>query len=131
MNDLSNTTFNSSEANSSPQVDTDYEYSDPHPATVMSFYIWTHIPPAMWVLGTLGNILTIIVFSRKGMRESMTSILFRALAVFDTLAMLESLESVFVLSGFSGIASSKIACKICYFLLDASKGKFINSQNSH
>ena len=100
----------------------DYDYEDPHPAKVAAYYIWTHIPPVILPLGTMGNMLTIMVFSRRGMKESLTSLLFRTLAVFDTIALLESLESIFALSGFKGIASHKIACKICYCIFDTSKG---------
>ena len=55
-------------------------------AYTTAYIIWTHVPPPFWVLGTAGNILIIVVFSRKGMSNSLTAFLFKALVIFDTMS---------------------------------------------
>ncbi len=46
----------------------------------------------MWVLGTIGNILAMIIFSRKTMVGSLSVFLFRFLAVFDFIAVQDHIQ---------------------------------------
>ena len=59
----------------------------PEPEEVVADYIWKIGPPVLWIVGTVANILSIIVFSRKGMSSSLTAFFFRVLAVCDLLAL--------------------------------------------
>ncbi len=55
------------------------------------------------------------------MNDSLTSFLFRMLAVFDSICLLECLDSIFTLAGTLVVAYSKWSCKVCYWIFDSSK----------
>lgn len=78
-------------------------------------FIW----PVLLIIGTASNILTLILFSRKSLRDSVTSILLRVLAVVDICAlhllMWPSLLSVNGF-GFENLRHSTVLiCKIFTF----------------
>ena len=45
-------------------------------------YVLFYGRPCVWVIGTVGNTLSFLIFSRKSMRDSLTGFLFRWMAVF-------------------------------------------------
>ena len=54
----------------------------------------TYILSFIWIPGLIVNILAVIVFSMTGLKNSPTSFFFRALAIFDMLAVMEAIESL-------------------------------------
>lgn len=52
------------------------------------------------IVGTVGNILSFIVFSSKAMKQSVTSVYFRVLAVSDTVVLFSGGVVFFVLGVF-------------------------------
>ena len=55
----------------------------PHPDLEKAHYVWVIWSPITIVIGTIGNILAIVVLSRKEMRKSTTSMYLNILAVSD------------------------------------------------
>ncbi|XP_067661475.1 neuromedin-U receptor 2-like [Haliotis asinina] len=49
--------------------------------------IWTYIPPILIVMGSIGNILCILVLSKTSMKFSTTSLYLRVLAVVDIVVL--------------------------------------------
>ena len=54
----------------------------------VSHVLETYITPPVFVLGILGNILALVVFSQKELRGTLNSRFYRLLAVVDTLTLL-------------------------------------------
>lgn len=88
-----------------------FDYGDPDSSDIIIYRLWTWPSPAVWCCGILGNIFTIIVFSRKAFSQSLTSFLFRALAILDSIALLESLDTIFAMSNLPLITYSKWTCR--------------------
>ena len=65
----------------------------PKPEVIMhlelriAFAIRYYLPSILIVAGTVGNILSFLVFSSPAMKHSQTSFLFRLLAIYDTIAL--------------------------------------------
>ncbi len=79
------------------------------------------VPLAVWIFGLSGNILSFMVFVRKSMCESLTGFLFLMLAVYDTVALQESLVLFFMLFGISSITYSTWTCRVAFWILDSAK----------
>jgi len=81
----------------------------------MSIADFLFVYPAMLFLiaGTIGNTLSFLVFSRKNMKSSVTSVFFRILAITDTLVLWSSVPVFFIAGAFhiDITASSSSACK--------------------
>ena len=73
--------------------------------------------PIVLLVGIVGNILAFMVFSRPGMRESVNSIFFRALAVCDFIELLKISEYVFFLFNLETTAVNTPVCCITTFLI--------------
>ena len=56
-----------------------------------SVLLWRIITPIFIVIGLSGNVLSVVVFSRKRMRNTTTSVYLRFLAVVDSLVILTAL----------------------------------------
>ena len=79
-----------------------------------------YVPPIIFGLGIIGNILSFIVFSTKSMRTSICSIFFRVLAVFDTAALIVGTclgSWVIETFGFDVTNVSNFTCKVFSFLI--------------
>ena len=74
----------------------------------------TYMTPAVFVLGILGNILALVVFSQKEFRSSLSSWLFRLLALVDSLALLmhDGMHVVPQLFGTSFLTYNTATCKV-------------------
>ena len=83
--------------------------------------IWKYGMPTMLVFGLIGNILSFVVFSSKGMNQGLTSFLFRVLAVFDTLSLIEAVGYIAPNLGYDLIAQSGLACGIVISFLDMTR----------
>ncbi len=84
-------------------------------------YIYVYGTPAIWVIGTIGNILSFAVFSRKAMRGSLTAFLFRCLAVFDLLTIQQFWENIFYLFGVVVVPPNNWYCRILYLICVSSQ----------
>ncbi len=73
------------------------------------------------VLGTMGNILSFVIFSRKGMCGSLTAFLFKALSLSDILCLLEILLDILMISGVETFTLNKWSCRLSYWLLESAK----------
>ena len=51
--------------------------------------IYFYVPQLIWIIGTILNILSFVVFRRQSMRGTFTGYLFAMLAIFDTFALSE------------------------------------------
>ncbi len=71
---------------------------------------------SIWLMGTIGNILAIILFSQTDLKSSVTGFLFRCLAVFDFIVVQEHMDAIFVLAGTSVLALHTWTCKIFVYL---------------
>ena len=76
--------------------------------------IFKYYSPIQLTIALFGNIMIILVFSRKSMRNTVTSFLFRVLAVADTFMVLVSLvpEAILELGNNSIAYSSTSRCKL-------------------
>jgi len=52
------------------------------------YFVWVYVSPWILLVGVIGNILTLLVMSRRRMRGSSTCVYLSAIAVADTLALL-------------------------------------------
>ena len=76
--------------------------------------IYHYCPPILIIIALFGNSMTMLVFSRKTMRQSVTSFLFRVLAVADTFFVLVSMvpEALNELGHNPITYSTDLRCKI-------------------
>lgn len=81
--------------------------------------IWTYVSPLLLLFGTVGNVLTIVVLSRRRSRNSSTAAYLCALAVSDIVVLNTGLlrQWVTVISDFDMRTVSVANCKIHLFLV--------------
>ncbi len=60
----------------------------------LSFYVLMVSHLLIWIIGSIGNILSLILFSHKQFRVSLTGFLFQCLAVFDLIVVQDLVQSV-------------------------------------
>ena len=53
--------------------------------------LWIYLAPLLFLLGSVGNVLSLIVLCHKNMRQTSTYVYLGALAVFDQLVLLSGL----------------------------------------
>ena len=82
-------------------------------------YIWIIIPPFLLSLGTIGNCLTIVVYSRSSLKKSAMAVYLTTLAVSDIIALYTGFFTEWLTIAFgSNIKNYKaIGCKIHSWLL--------------
>ena len=80
--------------------------------------IWKYAPPPIIVLGVICNLLNILVMTRPGFRKKLTSCLFVALAVADSLVLLTRANRYWILHMFNLDVRhlSKWGCTLHVFL---------------
>ncbi|XP_067667594.1 FMRFamide receptor-like [Haliotis asinina] len=89
-------------------------------------WVWSFCPPVLLILGTIGNVLSIIVLNRKSMRDSTVSIYLTALSVMDILVLYTGLlrQWLRVVIQLDIRFISEMSCKVhiwmVYFTLDMS-----------
>ena len=73
-----------------------------------------YVTPAVFVLGIVGNILALAVFSQKEFRNSLSSWLFRLLALVDSFALImhDGMHVVPHLLGTSFLTYNTATCKV-------------------
>ena len=84
------TSYNTTSAKMVPRSSTLFTAVTARPAEPeerVAGIMWVYLPPILWAIGSVGNVISIIVFSRKGISESTTAFFFRTLAIFDLLAL--------------------------------------------
>ena len=81
--------------------------------------IWKIVSPILLVLGTLGNILSIIVLCRKNVRKSTTSVYLTVLAISDIMFLYSGLLRQWILATFDVDIrkTSEFVCKVNFFLV--------------
>ena len=74
--------------------------------------------PVLLVAGTIGNLLSVIVFSRKNMRKSTTNIYLLALSIADLIFLYASLTREWIVYAFNYDirTANKWTCKLQYWL---------------
>ncbi len=75
----------------------------------------------VWALGTLGNILAILVFSRKSMSGSLSVFLFQFLAVFDFIVVQDHIQGWLRHIGVFLIDHYDWTCRIAFWILHSSQ----------
>ncbi|XP_055871473.1 thyrotropin-releasing hormone receptor-like [Biomphalaria glabrata] len=80
----------------------------------IGFYMWAVLSPILLTLGTVGNIMTIVVWSRRDMRSSQATVYLIALSVADILVLNAGLLRHFIreICGFDIRKLSEASCKI-------------------
>ncbi len=91
------------------------------PETNIIEYVYNYSRPFVWALGSIGNILSCCVFSRKTFHHTLTGFLFRWLAVFDFIVVQEHLESMFILYGIDLVALQPWSCRVLTWLFESTK----------
>jgi len=59
------------------------------------YFVWVYVSPWILVIGVAGNVLTLIVMTRRRMRGSSACVYLSAIAIADTLALLLRIPSAF------------------------------------
>lgn len=80
--------------------------------------LWLYVPPIILILGTFGNLLSALIWSRRVFREKPISVYFLALAFVDSLALYTGLVRHWItaLTGDNIRDQSSPSCKIHVFL---------------
>lgn len=86
--------------------------------------IWSTVPVAVLVIGTLGNLLNIVILSRRGMRKSSTSVYLLCLAVSDLTFLWLGMDPRMLLYGYNMDlkAKSVFLCKMVNWLQSSAAG---------
>ncbi len=71
--------------------------------------------PIIWLIGTTGNILALLVFSRTGMAKGLTGFLFRCLAIADLVTIQEYAESGLSWCGIDLWALHTWTCRVGFW----------------
>ncbi|XP_050414911.1 FMRFamide receptor [Patella vulgata] len=87
-------------------------------ATVIATYLWDIVPPMLLLLGTVGNILTIVIFSRKAFRSTISRYL-TVLAVSDTVVLYSGLlrQWLYYLVEYDIRSYHLVTCKLLTWLI--------------
>jgi len=77
-------------------------------------YLYRYLELAILVVGTVGNVISFIVFNRKSMCHSVGSFYFRVLSVSDTMALLSMTSLNWFIGTFhiDVLSISTLACKL-------------------
>ena len=88
-------------------------------ASRVSRALWIFGPPVLLVMGTIGNILSVIVLQKQSLKEMSVSFYLSALAIADTLALYIGLLNFWLarVTGTGVWSLSSITCKFYKFLL--------------
>lgn len=84
---------------------------------VISVWLWAVVPPIIFVLGTFGNIMNVIILLR--IRSGTINIFFLALSVTDTCLLYSGLLTIWLKKSF-GISLQDLHvfyCKFVYFIM--------------
>ena len=100
---------------------TDAEYQS-YPEYQASLWIWQIFPPILIAIGTVGNILSIVVLTRPSIRHSTIALYLTVLAVSDLTVLYTGLlrQWLIYLVDFDVRAVSETACKIHVWLVYSS-----------
>lgn len=87
-----------------------------------AIYLWKIVPPILLLLGTIGNVLSILVLRRPIIRKSVCSMYLVVLAITDLLVLYTGLLRQWILNTFDFDirATSSAACKIHIWILYSS-----------
>ena len=98
MNNDNNNNNNNNSSNNNNNNNTDVlsNYIEFH----IGMYIGQYYPPVIIILGTLGNLLTFIVYGKHRFRSRPPSIYMRSLAVLDSILLLIGLLSFWLITNF-------------------------------
>lgn len=75
----------------------------------------------VWIIGTVCNILAFLVFSRKGMSNSVSGSLFKWLAVFDFIVVQEYIQGWLRVVGVDLYDYFDWTCKIAFWIFHSAK----------
>jgi len=86
------------------------------PSDVDYYFVWVYVSPWILLIGVAGNILTLLVMSRRRLRGSSTCVYLSAMAVADCLALLFRIPPEFFESAelfiFKNLSRSEILTRI-------------------
>ncbi|XP_076100988.1 cysteinyl leukotriene receptor 2-like [Mytilus galloprovincialis] len=87
-----------------------------------AIYLWKIVPPILLLLGTVGNVLSILVLRRPTIRKSVCSLYLVMLAIIDLLVLYTGILRQWILNTFDFDirATSSAACKIHIWILYSS-----------
>lgn len=87
-----------------------------------AIYLWKIVPPILLLLGTVGNVLSILVLRRPTIRKSVCSMYLVMLAIIDLLVLYTGILRQWILNTFDFDirATSSAACKIHIWILYSS-----------
>lgn len=87
-----------------------------------TIYLWKIVPPILLLLGTVGNVLSILVLRRPTIRKSVCSMYLVMLAIIDLLVLYTGILRQWILNTFDFDirATSSAACKIHIWILYSS-----------
>ena len=82
------------------------------------YKIVNYIYGAICLIGLIGNILAIVVFSRKKFQNTIFSTYFRIMALFDILTLLFRIDYFLVINNLNGLRNiSAVTCKIAFYFI--------------
>jgi hypothetical protein len=100
-----------------PEVDDETQY----PAYTASVWLWYVYPPVLILLGTVFNVLSILVWSRKKMEAPSMSVMLTALAISDTIMLYTGVLRFYLLYAFHidivVLGEFSIVCKLVNWFL--------------
>jgi len=115
MSDLINTTGMNND--SLPSNSTTASAHHRGPSDVDYYFVWVYVSPWILLIGVAGNILTLLVMSRRRLRGSSTCVYLSAMAVADCLALLFRIPPEFFEAAglfiFKNLSRSELLTCIC------------------
>ena len=117
---LSTSVYNASILSTTPEPEEEKPTAPPE--QVAEWILMKIFMGPILIIGIIGNILSIMVFSQKELRDSVTSFLFRALAVCDLVSLVKTSEPVFVIMGVDVVAANDGACKAFTYIYRVARG---------
>ena len=80
--------------------------------------VWTYLTPTILLVGTVGNVLSLIAVSNRNCRKSSFTTYIASLAVVDTVVLYANLIPYWLNHAFSIVLenTNQISCKLVYFL---------------
>lgn len=90
----------------------------------VAYWLWRTVPLILLFIGTIGNILSIIVLSRPQLRKYTTSILLLLLALSDLTVLWTSLlpDTLYSITKFRFVDQSEVICRLQYWVSLTSGG---------
>ena len=89
--------------------------------TDIASYVLTYGRPLIWVLGTIGNSLSLAVFCRPKMRSSLTGFLFLWLAVFDLIVVQDHFQSILIHADIDVMSLHDWTCRSLIWFMTSAK----------